>query len=338
MLSMWSTTVGQVPLSIDSWLLSGFSLQHSQSSPLFDPVNNAGPTTQLSKTTLDDWCLWNHLCLVHLHYCVGTSRKSMLHASQIARCRAILGSDHATNYELRMVAEIYLYWTVYENISSNAIDLLKSIAHLQDWKKEWQFVLCMSPTHDKSNKTNTNNAVQPRAQFLLMGFHFAHLLLYDQSLKTKTARARESMLSEMISQSTHIIHLAIDTTDERTRHLSDHIYHMITFAAIIICRLLNGYAEQLSPNHNIAELDSLILSLVAWLQSIGLPCHAAHTLGNVIAKVHQKVRPGAEEPQCPEQNDNWLGGDLLSYFPEFLGVEPTADGNWDLLPSWGLSP
>ncbi|EYE93044.1 fungal specific transcription factor domain-containing protein [Aspergillus ruber CBS 135680] len=320
-LSMWSTTVGQVPLSLDSWLLSGFSLQHSQSSPLFDLINNAGPTTQLSKTTLDDWCLWNHLCLVHLHYCVGTSRKSMLHASQIARCRAILGSDHATNYELRMVAEIYLYWTVYENVSSDATDLLKTIAHLQDWKKEWQFVL-----------------LQPRAQFLLMGFHFAHLLLYDQSLKTKTARARESVLSEMIRHSTYIIHLAIDTTDERTRHLSDHIYHMITFAAIIICRLLNGYAEQVSLSHNIAELDSLILSLVAWLQSIGLPCHAAHTLGNIIAKVHQKVRPGAEQPQCPEQNEYWLGGDLLGHFPEFLGVEPTADGNWDLLPSWGLSP
>lgn len=146
-LSMWSTTVGQVPLSIDSWLLSGFSLQHSQSSPLFDPVNNAGPATQLSKTTLDNWCLWNHLCLVHLHYCVGTSRQSMLHASQIARCRAVLGSDHATNYELRMVAEIYLYWAVYENISSNALDLLKSLARLQDWKKEWQFVLCMLPNH-----------------------------------------------------------------------------------------------------------------------------------------------------------------------------------------------
>lgn len=145
-LSMWSTTVGQVPLGIDSWLLSGFSLQHCQSSPLFDAVNDTRPVTQLSKTTLDDWCLWNHLCLVHLHYCVSTSRKSMLHASQIARCRAIVGSDHATNYELRMVAEIYLYWTVYENTSGDTIDLLKSVAHLQDWKKEWQVVLGMSRT------------------------------------------------------------------------------------------------------------------------------------------------------------------------------------------------
>ncbi|KAE8423929.1 LITAF-like zinc ribbon domain-containing protein [Aspergillus pseudocaelatus] len=140
-LSLWSTTVGQVPLSIDSWLLSGFALQHCQSSPLFDAVNTTNPHAELMKTVLDNWCIWNHLCLAHLQYCVGTSRKSMIHASQISRCRAIVGSDHATNYELRMVAEIHLYWTLYEHTSSESIDLLKSITSLQDWKKEWQFIL-----------------------------------------------------------------------------------------------------------------------------------------------------------------------------------------------------
>ena len=121
-----------------------------------------------------------------------------------------------------------------------------------------------------------------------MGFHFAHLILYNQSVKTKTVKARESVLSEMIRHSTHIVHLAIDTADKRTRHLSDHIYHMIAFAAIIICCLLNRYVEQLSLSHNIGELDSLILRLVTWLQSIGLPCHAAHSLGHVIVKVHRR--------------------------------------------------
>lgn len=137
-LSMWSTTVGQVPLGIDSWLLSGFSLQHGQSNPLFDAVHDdaTAPAMQLSKTALDDWCLWNHSCLVHLHYYVGTSRRCMLHGSQIVRCRALVGSDHGTNYELRMVADIYLYCTVYENTSGGSIDLLKAIAHLQDCKRE----------------------------------------------------------------------------------------------------------------------------------------------------------------------------------------------------------
>lgn len=65
-LSMWSTTIGQTPLSIDSWLLSGFALQHSLASDIWGSVNNAKSSASLSKSELDRWCIWNHLCLVHL--------------------------------------------------------------------------------------------------------------------------------------------------------------------------------------------------------------------------------------------------------------------------------
>jgi len=141
-LCMWSTTVGQVPLSIDSWLLSGFALQHCQSSPLFTAISSQSQQQiRMNERTLDRCCLWNHLCLVHLHYCVGTNRRSMLQAWQIERCRAILDSDHATNFEVRMVAEIYLYWTVYEHLIEESVDLLKSVAALQAWRKRWEFVL-----------------------------------------------------------------------------------------------------------------------------------------------------------------------------------------------------
>ena len=72
--------------------------------------------------------------------------------------------------------------------------------------------------------------------------------------------------------------LALDTTDDRTRHLSDHVYHMITFAAVTLCRLLHMYETQVAASHNVMELDSLILTLVTWLYSIGLPCHVAGAL------------------------------------------------------------
>jgi hypothetical protein len=65
-LCMWSTTVGQVPLSIDSWLLSGFAIQHCLSSDLFDSTTSKGRFLSTNKLNLDNWCLWNHLCLVHL--------------------------------------------------------------------------------------------------------------------------------------------------------------------------------------------------------------------------------------------------------------------------------
>jgi hypothetical protein len=65
-LCMWSTTVGQVPLSIDSWLLSGFALQHCNGTHLFDPITSSARSASHSKRNLDNWCLWNHLCLGHL--------------------------------------------------------------------------------------------------------------------------------------------------------------------------------------------------------------------------------------------------------------------------------
>lgn len=145
-LCMWSTTVGQVPLSIDSWLLSGFALQHCQSSPLFTAISSQSQQPmKMDETTLDRCCLWNHLCLAHLHYCVGTSRRSMLQAWQIERCRVILTSDHAINFEVRMVAEIYLYWTVYEHLIEESVDLVKSVTALQTWRKKWEFVLGKTP-------------------------------------------------------------------------------------------------------------------------------------------------------------------------------------------------
>lgn len=144
-LSMWSTTVGQVPLSIDSWLLSGFALQHAQSSPLFTTVTTQSPPpNRIDEEMMDHCYLWNHLCLAHMHYCVGTSRRSMLQQWQIERCRAIIASDHAINFEVRMVAEIHLYWTVYEYLIHESVDLLKSVAALQTWRRKWEFVLGMT--------------------------------------------------------------------------------------------------------------------------------------------------------------------------------------------------
>ena len=139
-LSMWSTTVGQVPLSIDSWLLSGFAVQHCVSSDLFDPILN-GQEPPRTKQDLELFCLWSHIALVHLHYSVGTRRKSMIARSQMDRCRAILESDYATNYEIRMVAEGNLYWILYEDCCLQEPDLPKIQTHLHVWRQEWRFVL-----------------------------------------------------------------------------------------------------------------------------------------------------------------------------------------------------
>ncbi|KAH7399561.1 hypothetical protein BKA66DRAFT_167642 [Pyrenochaeta sp. MPI-SDFR-AT-0127] len=315
-LSMWSTTIGGVPLSIDSWLLSGFAIQHSVTTGLFGSAKDQ--TTNLNVSQRDRLCVWNHLCLVHLHYCVGTRRKAVLEKKDIEKCRAILGSDHATNFESRMVAEVFLYWIIYESCNSSS-GPQKTQSALQAWKLEWQ------PLFD-----------QPRSQFVQMGFYFAQLLVYDQSLKTRSAAARESLLNEMIRLSTSIIKVAMETADDRTRHLTDHIYHMISFAAVTLSRLLHNYEEQLSPSHDLHELDGLILSLVSWLHAIGLPCHVAHTMGNVVAAFHKKLRPdsGPSPSTSYADVDPAIHDDFAQLFPELFGASPFTAMNGSMLPDF----
>ncbi|KAF2831243.1 hypothetical protein CC86DRAFT_136873 [Ophiobolus disseminans] len=316
-LSMWSTTIAKVPLSFDSWLLSGFGLQHSIATTLFNSsMINSG--SGCSKPALDRLCVWNHICLVHLHYCVGTRRRAVIDRKDIDRCRLILGSENATNFETRMVAEIFLYWALYESFNS-PVDLPRAQAALQAWKSEWQYVFD-----------------RPRSQFLKMGFYFAQLLTYDQSLKTRSTAARESLINEMIRLSTAIVSLAMNTTDERTRHLTDHIYHMISFAAVTLSRLLHTYEPQLAASHDIPGLEDLISSLVAWLHDIGSPSHIAHTMGNVVTAFHKKLRRGSGlSPTASfEDVDTEIHDDFAQLFPELFGARPFIVGSVSMLPDF----
>lgn len=64
-LSLWSTTIGQVPLSIDGWLITSYALQQGLVSPAFAEI--AGQThRQPSSAKSSSQNLWVHLCLAHL--------------------------------------------------------------------------------------------------------------------------------------------------------------------------------------------------------------------------------------------------------------------------------
>ena len=67
-LSLWSTTIGQVPLSIDSWLLTGYALQQCLASPLFNEVLQTDTHPAVNHKYHKALCMWNHLCVAHLQY------------------------------------------------------------------------------------------------------------------------------------------------------------------------------------------------------------------------------------------------------------------------------
>ena len=71
----------------------------------------------------------------------------MIDQAQVDKCSEMVQSDHSTNFETRMVAEIHLYWIIYESCSGSAVDLPKTQTALHAWKQKWEFVLGMQPSH-----------------------------------------------------------------------------------------------------------------------------------------------------------------------------------------------
>lgn len=49
-------------------------------------------------------------------------------------------ADQVTNFETRMVAEINLYWIIYESCSVVQVDLPGTQASLHQWREEWKFL------------------------------------------------------------------------------------------------------------------------------------------------------------------------------------------------------
>lgn len=73
-------------------------------------------------------------------YCVGTRRKAFLDAAQIQKCAQVLEVAVVNNFETRMVAEIALYWIIYESSAANTVDLPSAQAKLTAWQRLWSFL------------------------------------------------------------------------------------------------------------------------------------------------------------------------------------------------------
>lgn len=225
-------------------------------------------------------------------YCVGTRRKSLLTQTQIDECTKVLELEQIPQFETRMVAEVKLYWIIYTQCCAARLNLTSIRASLSAWKRDWNYLFgerSFLVVLDPSNEFVATD--QPRSQFLQMGHHFAFLLTHCRSVQSKTTSMRSSTLTEMVQLCRNIINLAIDNTDERTSHLTDHIYHILTFSAITLCQLLQTYRGKLGGHDVETSLDTLVLRLVDWLHSIGFPCHVSRVLGDVITAYYARLNP-----------------------------------------------
>lgn len=183
-----------------------------------------------------------------------------------------------------------------------------------------------------------------------MGYHFAYLLVYRQSLKGPEAFMDDTILQAMIHHARSTIVLAINTADERTRHLTDHIYHILTFAALTICQLVQAYESQLAAaDYDLGSLAKMIVDFVEWLRSIGLPCHAAYILGDVVSAQFHKARGAFRRSNTSRAYDSvadnaaTMSGvdlefqpnlDFTFLYPDFIGSELFDSGTQTAWPQW----
>ena len=154
-----------------------------------------------------------------------------------------------------------------------------------------------------------------------MGYYFALLLTITRSLKGRQDDIA-SKIDELIRLITSILHLATQTTDERTQYLTDNIYHIVVFSALTLCRVLQRYNDQLQQSHDISALDSLVHETVIWLTSIGLSSHVTHFLALVLDAQHKRSRPQLQEQH--NFNIEFASpdfADAMLAYPDYLNPE-----------------
>lgn len=138
-----------------------------------------------------------------------------------------------------------------------------------------------------------------------MGYEFAYLITYHQSVKSLREVMGGSVLEEMIRRCQNIINLVVGTADGRTPHLTDHIYLVVAFAALTLCRLVHTYETQLQQaKHDIVAMDAIVIKLVKWLKTIGLPCHVAPLLGRIVFAQFKKLRPDGNTQELFGSHDS----------------------------------
>ncbi|RMY82499.1 hypothetical protein D0861_07858 [Hortaea werneckii] len=209
--------------------------------------------------------------------------------------RKLLKSRGSSNFETRMVAELALYWMLYEHRVNGT---LWDRHDLSRWKSQWARLLD-----------------QPGHQVLLMCYSFGQLFMCEQVL------------------SSNIMHLAINTPDATTKHLTDHVYHMIAFAAVTALRVMSKYREKLQASIDLGQMETLVLKTVEWLDSIETVSYTGRIMSDLIKATQRTL--GSRISSSTQISPPALLMDSPNLAAPDLFAANTAEFDWDaLIPDW----
>ncbi|RAH85641.1 transcriptional activator of proteases prtT [Aspergillus japonicus CBS 114.51] len=246
LLCLWPATVQKEP-PMDSWLLSGVSINHAIIS--FDCLNYGPTETMIDNETAAQLRLWNTYCLTQLHFAVGNARPFHIQPRYLDHCPRILEHPGATLDDAKVVAEIQLY-LITLRLQSNGGRMRVAdtkFEEIERWRAEWAHLF---GTNEIANAAGE--------QFTLeLSLWFCQILLYRTSMRFSPGS--DTLASEVLQTSRLMLSKFLQIRYSSALSLVDQAYFMVGYAALNLCdfNLMDPLIEQvqmfllhLSPNED----------------------------------------------------------------------------------------
>ncbi|PLB38184.1 C6 zinc finger domain protein [Aspergillus candidus] len=218
LLCLWPATVQKEP-PMDSWVLSGISVQHATIS--FGFLNYAPTELMVNDETAVQLRLWNAVCLTQLHHSVGNARPLQIQQRHLDHCPRILDHPAATLEDARVVAEIQLH-LITSKIQCNPLLMQTSdveFEELERWKMKWAHLLA-------GDAQST----------LELSLWFCQILLHRTTMRVQRQRPEDHRLpTEILHNSRFILNKFLRTPFSTALSAIDHVYFVVGYAALNLC-------------------------------------------------------------------------------------------------------
>ncbi|KAL1999876.1 hypothetical protein VTN02DRAFT_3858 [Thermoascus thermophilus] len=237
LLCLWTATV-QTEVPMDSWLLSGISINHAIIS--FEFLDRIPAEPVVTDDMLKKLRLWNALCLTQLHFAIGNARPFNLQQKYLDHCSRILEHPGARFDDGRMVAEIQLY-SITLSLQNNNQRMQRGDTEYEEiaqWKTDWAHLFTDEPQST-----------------LELGLWFCQLLLHRTSLRLQPDS--EKLLPEILKNSSLILSRFLQIQPGIAVDFIDHIFFVVDYAALTLCEFnimdplidqIQAFLIHLSPN------------------------------------------------------------------------------------------
>ncbi|THC93610.1 hypothetical protein EYZ11_006925 [Aspergillus tanneri] len=239
LLCLWPATV-QREAPIDSWLMSGSSINHALVT--FDFLNYAPSDLILDNETATQLRLWNIFCLTQLRFAVGNARPFHIQQRYLDHCRRLLEHPSATFEDGKVMAEIQLYLITLKLQGSDPRMRLSDVEYeeIERWKMEWAHLF-----------TGEENST------LELSLWFCQILLHRTGMRFQSDSDR--LTSEVIQNSRLIISRFLQLRLSTALSVVDQTYIIVGYAALNLCDFnfldplidqVQMYLLHLSPNED----------------------------------------------------------------------------------------